>query len=139
MTTYSISEMSSEFKITPRTLRFYEEKGLLTPSRQGRSRVYDASDRVRLELILRGKRLGFSLEESCDIIDMYDPTGNNLDQLEKVTATVRMKIIQLKQQQQDLKSMLGELETWEDNYLKAIQALTTVNSGDPTKHSRMNP
>lgn len=70
---------------------------------------------------------------------MYDPTGNNLDQLEKVTATVRMKIIQLKQQQQDLKSMLGELETWEDNYLKAIQALTTGNSGDPTKHSRMNP
>jgi DNA-binding transcriptional MerR regulator len=131
--------MSSEFKITPRTLRFYEEKGLLTPSRQGRSRIYDASDRVRLELILRGKRLGFSLEESCDIIDMYDPRGNNLDQLEKVTATVRMKIIQLKQQQQDLKSMLGELETWEDNYLKAIQALTTVNSGDPTKHPRMNP
>jgi DNA-binding transcriptional MerR regulator len=131
--------MSSEFKITPRTLRFYEEKGLLTPSRQGRSRIYNASDRVRLELILRGKRLGFSLEESCDIIDMYDPTGNNLDQLEKVTETVRTKIIQLKQQQRDLKSMLRELKTWEDNYLKAIQGLTKVNSGEPIILSRVNP
>jgi DNA-binding transcriptional MerR regulator len=131
--------MSSEFKITPRTLRFYEEKGLLTPSRQGRSRIYNASDRVRLELILRGKRLGFSLEESCDIIDMYDPTGNNLDQLEKVTETVRTKIIQLKQQQRDLKSMLRELKTWEDNYLKAIQGLTKVNSGGPIILSRVNP
>ncbi|MDE0758605.1 MAG: MerR family DNA-binding transcriptional regulator [Pseudomonadales bacterium] len=139
MTTYSISEMSSEFKITPRTLRFYEEKGLLTPSRQGRSRIYNASDRVRLELILRGKRLGFSLEESCDIIDMYDPTGNNLDQLEKVTETVRTKIIQLKQQQRDLKSMLRELKTWEDNYLKAIQGVTNVNSGESAIHSRVNP
>jgi DNA-binding transcriptional MerR regulator len=131
--------MSSEFKITPRTLRFYEEKGLLTPSRQGRSRIYNASDRVRLELILRGKRLGFSLEESCDIIDMYDPTGNNLDQLEKVTETVRTKIIQLKQQQRDLKSMLRELKTWEDNYLKAIQGVTNVNSGESAIHSRVNP
>jgi DNA-binding transcriptional MerR regulator len=131
--------MSSEFKITPRTLRFYEEKGLLTPSRQGQSRIYSGSDRVRLELILRGKRLGFSLEESCDIIDMYDPTGNNLDQLEKVTATVRMKIIQLEQQQRDLKRMLSELKTWEDNYLKAIQGLTKVNSGETTIHSRVNP
>ena len=131
--------MSSEFKITPRTLRFYEEKGLLTPSRQGRSRIYNASDRVRLELILRGKRLGFSLEESCDIIDMYDPTGNNLDQLEKVTETVRTKIIQLKQQQRDLKSMLRELKTWEDNYLKAIQCVTNVNSGESAIHSRVNP
>ena len=139
MTTYSISEMSSEFKITPRTLRFYEEKGLLTPSRQGQSRIYSGSDRVRLELILRGKRLGFSLEESCDIIDMYDPTGNNLDQLEKVTATVRMKIIQLEQQQRDLKRMLSELKTWEDNYLKAILGLTKVNSGETTIHSRVNP
>jgi DNA-binding transcriptional MerR regulator len=131
--------MSSEFKITPRTLRFYEENGLLTPSRQGQSRIYSGSDRVRLELILRGKRLGFSLEESCDIIDMYDPTGNNLDQLEKVTATVRMKIIQLEQQQRDLKRMLSELKTWEDNYLKAIQGLTKVNSGETTIHSRVNP
>ena len=70
---------------------------------------------------------------------MYDPTGNNLDQLEKVTATVRMKIIQLKQQQRDLKRMLRELKTWEDNYLKAIQGLTKVNSGEPTINSRVNP
>ncbi|MBT3425869.1 MAG: MerR family DNA-binding transcriptional regulator, partial [Gammaproteobacteria bacterium] len=72
-TTYSISELSNEFRITPRTLRFYEEKGLLNPTRNGQTRVYNGSDRVRLELILRGKRLGFSLEESCDIINMYDP------------------------------------------------------------------
>ncbi len=133
--TYSISELSNEFRITPRTLRFYEEKDLLKPTRNGQVRIYSSSDRVRLELILRGKRLGFSLEESCDIINMYDPTSNNIEQLEKVIETVRLKIARLKQQQHDLRSMLKELNTWEKNYSTAIKALTS-NSEQPPKQTR---
>ena len=134
--TYSISELSNEFRITPRTLRFYEEKGLLKPTRNGQVRIYSSSDRVRLELILRGKRLGFSLEESCDIINMYDPAGNNRDQLEKVIDTVRLKITRLKQQQHDLKSMLKELNTWEKNYSTTIKTLTRSHSEQPSRQIR---
>ena len=134
--TYSISELSNEFRITPRTLRFYEEKGLLKPTRNGQVRIYSSSDRVRLELILRGKRLGFSLQESSDIINMYDPTSNNIDQLEKVIETVRLKITRLKQQQHDLKSMLKELNTWEKNYSTTIKTLTRSNSEQPSRQIR---
>ncbi len=73
MPTYAIRELTQEFEVTARTLRFYEDKGLLTPIRQGVTRIYSEKDRVRLELTLRGKRLGFSLEEIKDIIEMYDP------------------------------------------------------------------
>ncbi len=73
MPTYAIRELTQEFEVTARTLRFYEDKGLLTPIRQGVTRIYSEKDRVRLELTLRGKRLGFSLDEIKDIIEMYDP------------------------------------------------------------------
>ncbi|MDH4021763.1 MAG: MerR family DNA-binding transcriptional regulator [Gammaproteobacteria bacterium] len=70
---YSIQQLSREFAVTPRALRFYEDKGLLTPARRGTTRLYSDRDRTRLRLALRGKRLGFSLEECREIIDMYDP------------------------------------------------------------------
>lgn len=71
---YSISQLSREFGITPRTLRFYETHGILSPKRQGTTRIYSERDRVRLTLALRGRRVGLSLEEITQIIDMYDPT-----------------------------------------------------------------
>ena len=71
---YSITDLAKEFNITPRALRFYEDKGLIKPKRQGVTRVFSDRDRVRLGLTLRGKRLGFSLEEVKEIIDMYDPS-----------------------------------------------------------------
>lgn len=70
---YSISQLSREFAITPRTLRFYETHGILSPKRQGTTRIYSERDRVRLTLALRGRRVGLSLEEVRQIIDMYDP------------------------------------------------------------------
>ena len=70
--TWTISELSKEFDITPRTIRFYEDQGILSPARQGRNRVYVARDRTRLKLALRGKRLGLQLSEIRDLIDMYD-------------------------------------------------------------------
>ena len=79
---YSIRDLSRDFDVTTRTLRFYEEKGLLEPERLGQKRLYTAADRVRLKLILRGKRLGFSLEESAELIAMYDPESNNAPQLQ---------------------------------------------------------
>lgn len=73
-TSYSITQLSREFEITPRTLRFYETHGILTPKRQGTTRIYSERDRVRLTLALRGRRVGLSLDEIRQIIDMYDPT-----------------------------------------------------------------
>ena len=73
MSSYSIQHLSKLYDITPRTIRFYEDKGIITPERQGVTRVFSERDKVRLELTLRGRRLGFSLDEIREIIDMYDP------------------------------------------------------------------
>ncbi len=82
---HSISELAAELGITTRTIRFYEEKGLLAPSRNGQQRIYSAADRVRLKLILRGKRLGFTLEESRDLIDMYDPVPSSPAKIQNIS------------------------------------------------------
>ncbi|MCJ7557109.1 MAG: MerR family DNA-binding transcriptional regulator [Gammaproteobacteria bacterium] len=83
--TYSISELAEEFAVTTRTLRFYEDKGILSPDRKGTARVYAERDRVRLRLALRGKRLGFSLDDCREIIELYDPIpGNKVRQLKRL-------------------------------------------------------
>lgn len=123
---YSISDLSSEFDVTTRTIRFYEEKGLLTPRRQGNSRVYGAADRTKLKLILRGKRLGFTLEESRSIIDMYDPGHGNVEQLKTLIAKIREKRSQLQQQLHDIEVMMLDLRDSEE---KCLQALAGRNVG----------
>ncbi|WP_043320143.1 MerR family DNA-binding transcriptional regulator [Microbulbifer sp. HZ11] len=107
---YSISELAQEFGITTRTIRFYEDKGLISPERRGQTRVYTAEDRVRLKLILRGKRLGFSLDESREIIDMYDPAHGNVEQLNRLLDRIDAKRQQLRQQQRDIEKMLAQLD-----------------------------
>ena len=77
----TIREMCDTFEVTARTLRFYEEKGLLHPAREGQNRIYSRAERTRWRLILRGKRLGLTLEESADLIGMYDPGSDNQQQL----------------------------------------------------------
>lgn len=119
-TEYSISDLASEFDITTRTIRFYEEKGLLTPSRKGSMRVYSAADRIKLKLILRGKRLGFTLEESYSIIDMYDPNHGNIEQLHALIAKIREKRDQLQQQLQDIEGMMLDLRDAEEKCLEAM-------------------
>ena len=99
---YSIRELSQEFDVTTRTLRFYEEKGLLTPVRNGQNRTYSAADRARLILILRGKTLGLSLEQSADLIAMYDPDSNNKKQLEALIEKIQSRRHQLEIQKQEL-------------------------------------
>jgi DNA-binding transcriptional MerR regulator len=111
---YSIRELSQEFDVTTRTLRFYEEKGLLSPSRSGQNRAYSAADRARLILILRGKTLGLSLTQSADLIAMYDPASNNKKQLETLIEKIQSRRHQLQTQKQELERMIIDLEAWEE-------------------------
>jgi DNA-binding transcriptional MerR regulator len=122
---YSISDLASEFDVTTRTIRFYEERGFLKPAREGTRRIYSQSDRTKLRLILRGKRLGLSLNESAEIVLMYGSARNNRKQLEKLIARIRDKQVELKSQQQDLEFMLLDLKNAEDKCLDAHKEMTT--------------
>ena len=95
---YTISELAKDFGITTRTMRFYEEKGLISPRREGQKRLYSSADRVRIKLILRGKRIGMSLNECVEVIDMYDPEHNNADQLHSLISNVQKRRQLLEQQ-----------------------------------------
>ena len=123
---HSISDLSQEFDITTRTLRFYEEKGLISPERQGQNRIYSIADRARLKLILRGKRLGLTLEESSGIIAMYDPQTNNKKQLQTLIHKIREKRHQLEQQQKDLELMILDLNDSEERCLITLGAPKNV-------------
>jgi DNA-binding transcriptional MerR regulator len=108
--TYTISELAQEFGITTRTIRFYEEKGLVTPLRDGQRRLFTPTDRVRIKLILRGKRIGMTLQECVEFIDMYDPAHNNEDQLHSLIENVKQRRERLLQQRQDIDDMLAGLD-----------------------------
>lgn len=111
--TYRITELSEEFGVTPRAIRFYEDEGLLTPQRDGTRRVYRSRDRVRLKLILRGKRLGFSLQEIREMIDIYDVDRSEIAQLQLVLLKIKERRGSLLQQQKDIASLLDELHELE--------------------------
>lgn len=128
--TYKISDLATEFDITTRTIRFYEEKGLLSPTRLGNTRIFQPSDRVKLKLILRGKRLGLTLDESLDIIGLYDPAHGNVDQLQKLITKCREKRAQLERQYHDLEVMMLDLRNAEEKYQTALADAT---SNHPTK------
>ncbi|RDV27460.1 MerR family DNA-binding transcriptional regulator [Alteromonas aestuariivivens] len=109
-TTYSIGELAKEYDITTRSIRFYEEQGLITPTRIGQNRVYHNKDRVRLKLILRGKRLGFSLAEVRNLFELYDVNPNSAVQLETMLAMTANKRTTLLQQLDDIQMLLSELD-----------------------------
>jgi len=122
---YSISELATEFDITTRSIRFYEEKGLLQPTRNGQARIYSAADRTKLRLILRGKRLGLSLEESRDIIEMYDPQRDNSPQLQRLIDKIREKREMLQRQLRDIETLLLDLDDAEARCVDALQTIKT--------------
>jgi DNA-binding transcriptional MerR regulator len=111
--TFSITELSREFGVTPRTIRYYEDQGLLAPGREGQQRVYAKRDRTRLKLALRGKRLGFSLAEIKDMIDMYDTAPDKGTQLTKFLGGLTQRKAALQQQRQDIEELLGEIDSFE--------------------------
>lgn len=107
---YSIQQLAQEFDLTPRALRFYEDKGLIAPARRGTTRLYSDQDRTRLRLALRGKRLGFSLEECREIIDLYDPgQPGGARQLLRLCDKIREHRAQLLQKLRDIEATLGTM------------------------------
>jgi DNA-binding transcriptional MerR regulator len=111
--TYTITELAREFDITPRAIRFYEDQGLLTPARAGRARVYTKADRTRLKLTLRGKRLGLSLAEIRELLDMYGDVRNSAQQLESFLKVLAERRAALEQQRLDIEAVLLEIDMLE--------------------------
>ena len=108
--TYSIRQLCLEFKCTPRALRFYEDKGLLNPARDGMNRVYSYRDRARLQLILRGKRVGLSLAEIGEILDLYDADDTGAAQAAKSLKKFRERVVALEQQKRDIDDAIAQLQ-----------------------------
>ncbi len=109
-TTYTIAELAAEFAVTPRSIRFYEDKELIQPHREGTARIYNRRDRGRLILILRGKRLGFSLAEIKEVLDLYDHSDDRIEQLKLTLKRSRERLDILAQQRRDIDSTTAELE-----------------------------
>jgi DNA-binding transcriptional MerR regulator len=107
--TYTISQLAAEFGVTTRTIRFYEDQGLISPKREGSSRVFSSRDRVRLKLALRGKRLGFSLAEIRELFELYDISRDERKQLEQFLAKLDRRRAHLEQQREDIEVMLNEI------------------------------
>jgi DNA-binding transcriptional MerR regulator len=120
---YSITELSREFHITTRALRFYEAQGLLTPLRKGTTRIYSPRDRTRVKLALRGKRLGFSLEEIKDILEMYDSDPGELGQLEFLMKRISEQCGVLEEKRRDINKTLEELHLVSAKCLQRMQLI----------------
>ncbi len=112
-TTFTIGELAREFDLTTRAIRFYEDCGLITPQRSGRNRVYSGRDRTRLKLTLRGKRLGLTLAEVKELVDMYESPRDTLPQLKKFLVVLGAHRAQLEQQMADLQATLEEVRAHE--------------------------
>ncbi|HKQ23195.1 MAG TPA: MerR family DNA-binding transcriptional regulator [Burkholderiales bacterium] len=110
---YSITELAREFGLTTRAIRFYEDQGLLSPSRAGRNRIYGHRDKVRLKLTLRGKRLGLSLYEIRELIDLYDAAKDEQVQVERFLEVLHRRRAILEQQREDIEAVLGEIAAFE--------------------------
>lgn len=118
---YTVNQLAEELGITPRTLRFYEAKGLLSPRRVGNNRVYSKRDRARLKLILRGKRLGFSLEEIKEYLDLYNVDPSQQEQMRVLLARIRERLDALAQQRQDLEATVSELKEIETQVVTVLK------------------
>jgi DNA-binding transcriptional MerR regulator len=129
-TQYSITALAREFAVTTRTIRHYEEQGLLSPRREGATRIFSHRDRVRLKLALRGKRLGFSLNDIRELFELYDLAKNEKEQLLKFLAKLEKRRVILEQQREDIAVMLNEINFFSGQ----CQRLLTSNEG--TEHER---
>lgn len=123
MRTWSITELAEEFGVTLRTIRFYEDRGLISPERRGTSRVFHPRDRVRLALVLRGKRLGFSLDEIATIVDMYDAEPGEAGQLRYLLDQIDVRRTELEQRRKDIEETLAELDEVEQRCHEDLRRL----------------
>ena len=125
---FTVTQLGRELGLTPRAIRFYEDKGLIVPRRAGNTRVYTNRDRARLMLIMRGKTLGFSLQEIKEYLDLYDMDPTHLDQLRLLLRRVQERIAMLEEQQTALTLSLRELRQVEAQTLSAIADKTSKAS-----------
>jgi len=126
--TYTISELAKEFAVTTRTIRYYEDQGLLSPKREGFNRVFTQRDRVRLKLALRGKRLGFSLSEIRELFELYDVSRDERRQLEEFLARLERRRALLEQQREDIEVMLNEINFFAGQCVRLLRNMT--DNGD---------
>lgn len=120
--TYSIGDLSREFEVTTRSIRHYEDLGLLTPSRDGQNRIYSARDRVHLKLILRGRRLGFSLKEIGELLELYDAPNGAASQLKRFIGKMHQRREALLAQREDIDRVLEELDDLEKRCAEILDA-----------------
>ena len=119
---FTISELAAEFGLTPRTIRFYEDEGLVSPGRSGMNRVYSRRDRARLELICRGKRLGFSLAEVKEFLDLYNRDQRQIEQMKYAASLARQRIESLEIQLEDVKQTLTDLRRIEKEMVDYLRS-----------------
>ncbi|MCP5419787.1 MAG: MerR family DNA-binding transcriptional regulator [Gammaproteobacteria bacterium] len=122
-THYTITDLAKDFNVTTRTIRFYEDQGLLSPQREGRKRIYSHRDRTRLKLILRGKRLSFTLSEIRELFELFDSAGGEEKQLRRFIKILRERRAILKQQQRDIEAVLHEIDGAEAECAKRLVEL----------------
>lgn len=140
MKTFTISQLSEEFGITPRAIRFYEDEELIKPSRQGQSRIYAPRDRARLALILRGKRVGFSLIEIKEMLDLYDMNDGQATQLSHAIKKFNERISSLERQRGDIEQALAELRQGRarlEVILSGKGAPASMGRGSEAEHGRL--
>ena len=118
--TYTIGALAREFDVTPRAIRFYEDEGLIAPGRTAGRRVYGKREYVRLKLILRGKRLGFSLAEVREMLELYDAAPDERPQLQKFLAALQLRREQLESQRRDIEEVLTEIRGFEAQSRKLL-------------------
>ena len=119
---FTISDLAREFALTTRAIRFYEDEGLLSPLRNGRARIYSERERVRIKLILRGKRLGLALSEIRELLDLYATTGNERPQLAKFLVMLADRRARLLQQREDIDAVLCEIEVLDRDCRRRLDA-----------------
>jgi len=137
--TFTITELAQEFDITPRAIRFYEDVGLLTPARAGRNRVYAQRDRTRLKLTLRGKRLGLSLQEVKQLVDMYDSKADTSQQLKAFLQVLREHRSQLERQLDDIEVTLGEISQHEERCKRMLAEAANNAANAPRRRGKTHP
>jgi len=126
---FTIADLSREFDVTARTIRFYEDQGLILPTRQGLNRIYSRADRFRLGWILRGKRLGFSLAEIKELLDLYEVDRSRVSQLRAALKRARERVVDMERKAHDLQAQIAELRELEAG---AVQMLRE-RGADPEK------
>lgn len=129
--TYTISDLAQEFEVTTRTIRHYEDQGLLNPAREGTNRIFTNRDRVRLKLALRGKRLGFSLSDIRELFELYDLSKDENRQLEEFLGKLDKRRAALEQQREDIEVMLNEINFF------ANQCRRLLNSKNDEKNEKV--